>query len=251
MSRTKLLIGVGLLAAGGWALQKASRSLEASSAQATAQKRAAGSVVAESDIPPGIHKDSWARLPRLKREEMDADGRRAYDIIVNPGSRYSEGPTGPVTMWLYSPAMAEHIFPASSYLRFKTGKDQRLTELAILATAREVKSQYEWTSHEPAALKAGLEKEIVDIVKNRKSLDGATAPGLGEKERTIIQFAREVISEERVSAPTYQMAIKQFGNRGVMDLAGLIGYYSFVNITLKSFDVQLAPGRTRLLPPLW
>ena len=46
-------------------------------------------------------------------------------------------------------------------------------------------------------------------------------------------------------------AIKQFGNRGVMDLAGLIGYYSFVNITLKSFDVQLAPGRTRLLPPLW
>jgi 4-carboxymuconolactone decarboxylase len=211
----------------------------------------AGSVVIDAEIPKDIQRDSWARLPRQKREEMDVAGQRVWDLVVNPKSRYAGGATGPVTMWLYSPAMAEHIFPASTYLRYETGKDQRLTELVILATAREVRSQYEWTSHEPLGLKAGLEPAIIDIVKHRKSLDGATGPGLGEKERAIIQFTREAVSEQRVSSATFQKAIDQFGRKGVMDLAGLIGYYSFVNITLKSFDVQLATGRTRQLPPLW
>jgi len=106
-------------------------------------------VVAEADIPPDVHRDSWARLPVPARDTLDADGRRAYDAIVNPESRYATGPRGPVTPWLYSPLMAEHVFPASTYLRYGTAKDQRLTELAILSTAREVRSQYEWSSHEP------------------------------------------------------------------------------------------------------
>lgn len=97
----------------------------------------------EGEIPADIQKDSWARLRRLERKDMDAAGQRAWDMVVNPKSRYAGGATGSVTMWLYSPGMAEHIFPASTYLRFETGKDQRLTELTILATAREVKSQYE------------------------------------------------------------------------------------------------------------
>ena len=76
-------------------------------------------------------------------------------------------------------------------------------------------------------------------------------PGLGERERTIIQFAREVISEPRVSSDTFGRARELFGDTGLMDLTGLIGYYNFVNLTLKAFDVQLAPGRERLLPDLW
>jgi 4-carboxymuconolactone decarboxylase len=157
-----------------------------------------------------------------------------------------------VTAWLYSPTMAEHVFPASTYLRYGTAKDQRLTELAIISTAREVGSQYEWTSHEPLAQRAGLEQEIIDLVRERGDIDAATGvTGLGEVERTIIRFAREVVSAEKVSAETYARAVEHFGQGGVMDLAGLIGYYSFVNVTLKAFDVQLAPGRERLLPDLW
>ena len=155
-------------------------------------------------------------------------------------------------MWLYSPRMVEHIFPASTYLRFGTEKDQRLTELTILATAREVRSQYEWTAHEPLGLAAGLEPEIVDIVKRRAPLDTVgNVPGLGDQERTIIQFTREAVSDEHVSSATFAHARDLFGDTGVMDLAGLIGYYNFVNITLKSFDIQLAPGRERLFPDLW
>jgi 4-carboxymuconolactone decarboxylase len=251
MRRTVLVV-VGALAVGGYSAGSAEAPLLAQATQTPPSARpAAGTVVADSDIPADIKKDSWARLPKLDRKDMDAAGQRAYDIVVNPKSRYAEGARGPAGMWLYSPGMAEHLFPASTYLRFGTEKDQRLTELAILATAREVRSQYEWSSHEPPALKAGLEPEIIDIVRTRRSLNGATAPGLGDKERTIIQLAREAVTEPKVSSATFQKAQALFGNKGVMDLAGLIGYYSFVNITLKTFDVQLAPGRTRLLPPLW
>lgn len=210
------------------------------------------SVVQEADIPADVHQDSWARLPLLQRDDLDEDGQRAFDIIVNPDSRYGTGLRGPIGMWVYSPQMAEHMFPASSYLRFGTPKDQRLTELVILATAREARSQYEWSAHEPAGLREGLEPEIVELVKQRADLDTVgDVPGLGERERTIIEFVREVMSEEKVTSETFSQARDLFGERGVMDLAGLVGYYGFINITLKTFDVQLAPGRERLLPDLW
>ncbi len=208
--------------------------------------------VAEGDIPADVYRDSWSRVPIPDPDTLDADGRRGYDAIVNPESRYASGPRGPVTAWLYSPLMAEHIFPASTYLRYGTEKDQRLTELAILATAREVRNQYEWTSHEPLAQQAGLEQEIIDALRRRDDLESlGEITGMGDLERTIIRFAREVVSAEKVSSETYASAVVHLGQNGVMDLAGLIGYYSFVNITLKAFDVQLTPGREKLLPDLW
>jgi 4-carboxymuconolactone decarboxylase len=225
--------------------------VEAREASDVTQSRAS-STVTTSDIPSDIFEDSWARLHLPQREQLGADGQRAYDAIVNPESRYASGLRGPLAMWVYSPLMAEHIFPASSYLRFGTEKDQRLTELLILSTAREVRSQYEWTSHEPLGLAAGLEPEIIDFVKRRADLDAAgDVQGLGDRERTLIAFAREVISEQKVSSATFSSALELFGEQGVMDLAGLVGYYSFVNITLKTFDLQLAPGSERLLPDLW
>ncbi len=210
------------------------------------------SVVTSEDIPGDVYEDSWARLPLLRRESLDADGQRAFDVIVNPDSRYATGLRGPIGMWAYSPLMAENLFPASTYLRYGTEKDQRLTELVILVTAREVRSQYEWTSHEPAGESAGLEPEIIEFVKRRGDLDTAgDIPGLGDRERTIIAFVREVMSEEKVTSETFARARELFGEQGVMDLAGLVGYYGFINITLKTFDIQLAPGRERLLPELW
>ena len=113
--------------------------------------------------------------------------------------------------------------------------------MAILATAREVRSQYEWSSHEPAGESAGLEPEIIDLVRRRVDMDIASEiPGLGDQERTIINFVREVVTDEKVSSVTFSRARELFGDQGVMDLAGLVGYYGFINITLKTFDVQLA-----------
>ena len=228
------------------------RATESDGVTASTDQLAASSVVTADEIPSDIFEDSWARLPLLRRENLDAAGQRAFDVIVNPESRYATGLRGPIGMWAYSPQMAEDLFPASTYLRYGTEKDQRLTELVILATAREVRSQYEWTSHEPAGERAGLETEIIDLVKRRADLDTVgDVPGLGDQERTIITFVREVVSEEKVTSATFNRARELFGERGVMNLAGLVGYYGFINITLKTFDVQLAPGRERLLPDLW
>lgn len=203
-------------------------------------------------IPADILEGSWARVPLLRRETLDADGQRAYDVIVNAESRYSDGLRGPIGMWVYSPQMAEHMFPASTYLRFGTQKDQRLTELTILATARELRSQYEWTAHEALALQAGLESEIVDLVRTRAALDSVgDTPGFGDVERTIVEFTREVISEKKVSSATFSSVIEHFDERGAMELAGLVGYYSLVNMTIKTFDIQQPPNRELLLPDLW
>jgi 4-carboxymuconolactone decarboxylase len=207
--------------------------------------------VTAADIPQDIHEDSWARLPTLSRESLDAEDQRAFDIIVNPDSRYATGLRGPIGMWMYSPRMAEHLFPASTYLRYGADgkRDQRLTELAILTTARELDSQYEWTAHEPLARTAGLEEEIIELLRFGRPLsDAGSLPGLGERERTIIRVARELINEPKVSAETFVEAQTLFGNKGVMDLTGLVGYYTFVNYTLKTFDLQRTPGSQLLLP---
>lgn len=208
-----------------------------------------GQVETKVDLPANIYNDSLARLPTVERGDLDADGQRSFDIIVNPESRYADGLRGPLGMWMYSPKMVEHMFPASTYLRFGTEKNQRLTELCIITTAREINSQYEYSAHEAAARRAGLEEDIIDLVKYGRSLDQAgEVSGMGPVERTIIQFTRELINEPKISAETFVQARKLFGEEGVMNLTGLIGYYNFVNFTIKTFDVHLAPGRERLLP---
>lgn len=202
-----------------------------------------------ADIPADIHEDSKARLPRVRREDLDAVGRDAFDTYVRPGTGYETGLRGPIGMWMHSPELAEAMFDVRQRVRYGSAKDQRLTELTIITTAREIDSQYVYTAHEPAARRNGLEQGIIDIVRFREPLDDtADVEGLGEAERSIIQFTRELINEDKVSAETFAEAIEVFGNEGVMDLTGLIAYYNFTSLTIKAFDVQRDVGSDRLLP---
>jgi len=186
----------------------------------------------------------------VKRDALDADGKKLYDSIVNATTPYGRGLPAPIGMWMHSPKMAEHVLPLYMYLRF--GGDSgdamyfpvRLVELAILVAARETNSQYQWTSHEPTARKVGVEPEIIDIVKYRRSADG-----LGEKEATIIRFGRELFRDRRVSSATFAQAQKLFGTAGATDLAGLMAFYEFLYLSSNAtFDIQLAPDEKPLLP---
>lgn len=202
-----------------------------------------------ADFPDDIHMDSLARLPQVQREDLDAVGRNAFDTYVSPGTGYETGLRGPIGVWMNSPVLAEALFDVRQRVRYESDRDQRLTELAIISTAREINNQYEYTAHEPLAIAAGLEQDVIDIVRFRRPVGPDTvAEGLGETERVIIRFAREVISEERVSSETFARALAEFGAEGVMDLTGLIGYYSFVAITLKAFEVQRPADSALLLP---
>lgn len=202
-----------------------------------------------ADFPSDIFMDSLARLPQVHREDLDGTGQAAFDTYVSPGTGYDTGLRGPIGVWMNSPALAQAMFDVRQRVRYESDRDQRLTELAIISTAREINNQYEYSAHEPLAVAAGLEQDIIDIVRFRRPIEeNATIEGLGETERVIIQFAREVISEERVSSETFARALAVFGAEGVTDLTGLIGYYSFVAITLKAFDVQRPPRSDLLLP---
>jgi len=200
-------------------------------------------------VPADFFDDSLARLPQVQRNNLDAIGQDAFDTYVSPGTGYETGLRGPVGMWMNSPELAKAMFDIRQKVRYGSAKDQRLTELTIIVTAREIDNQYIYTAHEPAAEKAGLEQGIIDIVRFQLPLDEVTeTDGLGETEKAIIQFTREVLNEEKVSSDTFARTIELFGNEGVMDLTGLIGYYNFVAITLRTFDVQRPIGSDLLLP---
>ena len=194
-------------------------------------------------LPPDVYPDSLSRLPLLGRDELDEDGKRYYDAVTGPQSRTLVGLQGPSGIWLHSPKLALHLRGANQYLRYETTLGRRLTELAILVTARELDHQFEWTAHEPVALREGLEPEIVDVVKYRRPISG-----LGDREAVIISLGRELLGDRKVRSETFARAVALFGRQGVLDLAALIGDYAMTAIILTTFDQQVHPDRPPLLP---
>ena len=194
-------------------------------------------------LPPDVHPESLSRLPLRRREEMDEEGQRFYDAVVGPQSRTLVGLRGPSGIWLHSPALGERVRAVNQYLRFEVSLGRRLTELAILVTARELDNQFEWTAHEPAALAEGLGQDIIDVVKYRR-----LATGLGPEESAIIAFGREVLRERRVRSETFARAVELFGREGVVNLAALMGNYAATAIMLNAVDQRVHPDREPLLP---
>src|SRR5262245_26787001 len=146
-------------------------------------------------VPGDIHPDSRSRLPLIDRAAMDDEGKAFYDAVTGPQSRRLVGLQGPSGIWLDSPELGARMRAVNQYLRYETALGRRLTELAILVVARELDNQFEWTAHEPAALKEGLAPEIIDAVKHRRPVSGLPA-----REALIVRFGREVFRERKVRA---------------------------------------------------
>jgi 4-carboxymuconolactone decarboxylase len=194
-------------------------------------------------LPEDVHPESLSRLPPVAREEMDEAGRAFYDAVTGPHSRTLVGLQGPSGIWLHSPALGERVRAVNQYLRFETALERRLTELAILVTARELDNQFEWTAHEPAALKEGLDPAIIDVVKHRKPV-----AGLGPREAVIVSMGRELFGERKLASETFARAVELFGRREVVNLAALMGNYAMTAVLLDTVGQQLPPGRAPLLP---
>ena len=174
---------------------------------------------------------------------MDEQGKRLYDAFVSPQSRTLVGLRGPSGIWLHSPELGERVRAVNQYLRYETALERRLTELAILVTARELDNQFEWTAHEPAALADGLSQEIIDIVKYRRP-----SAGLGPSESTVVDFGREVFRDKKVRSETFARAVGIFGYEGVVNLAALMGNYAMTAVILDAVDQQVPPDREPRLP---
>ena len=137
----------------------------------------------------------------------------------------------------------EHLHALNRYLRFEAGFTPRIREIAILTAAREADSQFEWVQHEAIALREGVEPEIIDLIRHRKStqsLDDMTA--------TVIEFGRQVFGSHKVTPELFARAKAIFGANRLVDLVLLMGNYVATAALLTMVDMQLRPGQKPLLP---
>jgi len=194
-------------------------------------------------LPPDVHPESRSRLPLVKREDLDENGKKAFDAITDPTSRLKAQLIGPAGIWLNVPELSPHIREINWFLRANLPLETKLAELIILTAAREADAQIEWTSHEPLALKAGLEQKVLDIVKYRLPIND-----IDSREAAIIRFARELLGDNHLTSETYAEALRQFGQKALVMMVLLMANYSQTAIILHAFNQQLRPNLTPLLP---
>ena len=193
-------------------------------------------------MPADIDPQSGFRLPLPKREDLDDAGKAHYDRVAAPGATIA-GLQGPSGIGLYSPKASEHARALNRYLRFEAGLAPRVREIAILTTAREMDSQFEWAAHEPEARKEGVEGRVIDVIKHRMP-----TAGLEETDATVIELGRQIFRDRKVTSDTFAKAKALFGPHKLVDLVLLMGNYAGTAALLAAVDMQLHAGKTPLLP---
>ena len=179
-----------------------------------------------------------SRYSELNESELDEAQRRVWNDVV-AGPRGSVPP--PVQLWLKSPGLADHAHQLGVHVRFATGFSPRLTEIAILVTARYWTAQFEWFAHARLARQAGIGDETIDAIAERRE------PELPDPDdRLVYDFCNSFYRRHRVDDALFDRVRARFGERGLVDLIGLIGYYSFASVTLNVFEVPVPPGAESL-----
>jgi 4-carboxymuconolactone decarboxylase len=204
---------------------------------AIAQTQNTGTVM-PSDIDPR----SGFRLPLPNREDLDEAGKTAYDRGTRPGATIA-GLQGPAGLQLFSPKTAAHHSAINRYLRYEAGFTPHVREVAILTTAREMDSQFEWVAHEPEAIKEGVPQNVIDVIKHRRS-----TAGLDETDAIVIELGRQIWRDHKVTSETFAKAKSIFGPNKLVELVMLMGNYAATAALLTAVDMQLHAGKKPLLP---
>jgi 4-carboxymuconolactone decarboxylase len=173
-----------------------------------------------------------SRLPPQDPAQMTPEQKRVHDVIA--GARNTV--RGPFPMWLRNPALADHANQFGVALRDST-IGRRIFELVVITVCRAWSVQYAWSSHAPQAEKHGVAPDVIRAIQENRTPDF-----IRDDERVAYTVANEIMSTRELSQPTYDMAIKQFGEQGTVELISTVGYYAMVGIFLKSFDVPTPTG---------
>ncbi|MFZ4409034.1 MAG: carboxymuconolactone decarboxylase family protein, partial [Paracraurococcus sp.] len=189
------------------------------------------------------------RFPRIPPEQRTAE-QAALAAAIQGGARASvpgrdNSIGGPFNVWMRSPAVGDRLQQLGVQLRFHTSIPQALNEFAILITAREWSSQYEWFAHHRLALAAGLPAAIADQLAQ-----GQRPVGMNDDQRIVYEFCTELHRNRFVSDATFDAVKQRFGEQGVVDLIAVSGYYVAVAMTLNTARVGLPDGVAPPLPEL-
>lgn len=182
--------------------------------------------------------DTVPRLVLPTLEDMKPEQRAVYAQTV--AGRRGSVPAN-VMVWLRSPDLAARAQKLGELIRFDTTLKPRVSELAILIVARRWQTQYEWAVHATEARKAGLDDGTVQAIRT------GTTPVFGEPtERVVYDFVSALVADGRVNDELYRTTVGELGERAVVELVTLVGYYTMVSFTLNVFDIP-APGGARPL----
>ena len=181
-----------------------------------------------------------ARIPLPAVEEFTPEQRRVYDAVVAGPRGVMRGPLRAV---IHRAELADKWQQLGELLRYRTSLEPRLSELAILVTARHWDSQFEWFAHVPPARKAGLGEELIKNIRLGKR------PVLQRiDERAVYDYAIELLERHQVSNSTYDQTLSILKIVGIVELTALVGYYSMVAMTLNAHEIPLPEGASPPLP---
>ncbi len=180
------------------------------------------------------------RLRPIPPEDWtDAQRAAAHDIVNGPrGGLY-----GPFVPLLRSPELMGYAQRLGEYLRYRSAIGTRLSELAILVTAREWDQQVEWAIHAPIALQVGITQDVIDAIARRER-----PAALLVDEGVVYDFCTELQRTRRVSDRVYGDALALFGEQGVVDLMGVNGYYTFLAMVMNTARTAAPPSSAAPLP---
>jgi len=174
------------------------------------------------------------RMPDLDPEKLSPEQRKVHDAILS-GPRGHV--VGPLRVWLQSAELADRAQALGAFCRFGTGLPPRLSELAILVTGAHWRAGFEWHAHAPIALNAGLDAAAIEAIRVGKT------PSLAKSEEAAVYaFAKELLDTRQVSDATYRAAVAALGQKAVVELVGILGYYGLISMTINAFEVPLPDG---------
>ncbi len=200
-----------------------------------------GLASAQAPTPADVHLRG-GRFAPLTYQQMTAEQKAMVDHLL-AGERHSTN--GPFNVMLRSPEMGDLAQQLGAYVRFHSGLPDKVKEMAILMTGRLWTAQYEWSAHHQAALRAGLEPAVIEAIAA-----GKRPAMLDADEQAVYNFVDELLYKRDVSDPTFHAAVDRFGERRVVNLIGLVGYYQLVSMLLNVDRYPLAEGAKPELQPL-
>jgi 4-carboxymuconolactone decarboxylase len=178
------------------------------------------------------------RLPTIPPDQYTADQKKAAEEFLAA----RKAPVfGPFERMMHSPEVMNMARAMGDYLRYHSAIGNTLSELAILITAREWSQDYEWYVHYPIALKAGIAKDIADAIA-----DGRRPSGMSADQEVVYDFTTELQKNKHVSDATFQRAEQRFGKKGVVDMTGISGYYTFLAMQLNVARYEFSGPGPRL-----
>ncbi|HYD59973.1 MAG TPA: carboxymuconolactone decarboxylase family protein [Noviherbaspirillum sp.] len=180
------------------------------------------------------------RMPALSMEVMDDAQKAAAQELINGPRGAVFGPFIPL---MRSPELMNRLQKVGEYIRFQSALETRINEWVMLIVSRQWTQQFEWCMHYPLALKAGMKQEVLDALA-----EGRRPKGMAEDEEIAYDLCDELARTHGVSDETYRLAVEKFGERGVIDMVGLAGYFTTVSMIMNV--ARTPPQKETTVTPL-